>query len=78
VDNIIRDPFGWLLLGVAGAAAVFLLEGVFRLLFRRHEAAEGRYPHRVANELPRELDLGGTDVTIKSEWDLAPGEKVMR
>jgi hypothetical protein len=76
VDEIRRDPFGWLLLAVAGAAAVFLLEGMFRLLFRRRETAEGRYPHRVANELPRELNLGGTDVTIKSEWDLTPGEKV--
>jgi hypothetical protein len=78
VDNIIRDPFGWLLLAVAGAAAVFLLEAMVRLLFRRREAAEGRYPHRVATELPRELDLGGTDVTVKSEWDLTPGEKVTR
>jgi hypothetical protein len=78
VDNITRDPFGWLLLATLGATMAFLMEGMFRLLFRRREAAEGRYPHRVATELPRELDLGGTDVTIKSEWDLTLGEKVVR
>ena len=77
-DRFLEDPWGFLLLGVGIAVVFLVVERIFRMLIRRRELEENRYPHRTANQLPRTFEANGQATAMKLADDIEDDEVIKR
>jgi hypothetical protein len=67
------NPLFWAGLAAVAVAIVYGIDRLFRTVVNRSNADAGRYPHRVAKQLPRTLHTPDHDevLDLKDETELA-------